>query len=377
MRSMTRRQIILSAAAVLTLALLGGLLWVGIKAKRTADNVAAMVVPPRVLPTATAAPTAARPAPTAAPGAPTAAPAPPPATLPPPTPPPAREPDGPGNGLSMGYDQRPNQRAGRTDAMIVVRLDPRRNRASILSFPRDLWVNIPGHGQDRINAAYAVGELDIGPGYGAPLAKQTVSELLGLPIDYFVLMHLDGFRAAVDKIGGIDINIPRAVDDPAYPTADFGTIKIHFDPGCQHLDGERALQYARTRHQDNDFGRNQRQQQVMLAIFNKIRAQGLLINLTTIDEYSEILRDYVRTDMPVETMLGLARAGARLTAADIHRYAIDSHKIYMLKPPATFAVDPADLKALVAQFTGAAPDPTPVPAPVAPGSAAPAPAPCD
>lgn len=338
----TRRRVYLGIGLAAAVLLLGVGIWAGLKAKRTADNVAEMVVPTRVLPTvaATAGPTAIVAPPTA---------------LPTPVP----EPDGPVNILLLGADKRPEQLAGRTDAVILARVDPKQNRVALLSFPRDLWVTVPGYGEERINSAYFVGETKIGEGYGPELAKRTVSELTGLPVDRFVFINLQGFAAVIDKIGGIEINVPEPIDDPAYPTEDFGTIAIHFDAGCQVLDGERALQYARTRHQDNDFKRNQRQQQVLSAIFNTARRQGLFAQLTNLDEYTGLLKDDIRTDLTIPEMLSLAQVGARLQGENVKRYQIDSFKIYELQPPATFAVDPDDLKSVVAQFTGAAPDPPP------------------
>src|SRR6185295_16249444 len=104
---------------------------------------------------------------------------------------------------------------------------------------------------------------------------------------------------------------------------DTRTKKIHFDAGQQLMDGETALIYARTRHADSDFGRNQRQQQVLMAIFDQVRAQGLLSQLTNIDEYTDAMSDYIRTDFSRSEMLSLTSMGRHLQAENIQRYAID------------------------------------------------------
>jgi LCP family protein required for cell wall assembly len=166
--------------------------------------------------------------------------------------------------LIMGSDARPDELArgevGRTDTMLVLVGDRGMPRVAMLSVPRDLWVNIPGYGQERINAAYEFG--------GPQTAKQTVSNVLGQPIDRYVVIGLQGVRNVVDAVGGIDITVPQAIHDDAYPTDDYGYQVVDIPAGRQHMDGDTALKYARTRHQDSDFARTARQQQVVVAVRN-------------------------------------------------------------------------------------------------------------
>lgn len=261
-------------------------------------------------------------------------------------------PDSPLNILLLGTDARPGDELTRTDAMVLIHLDRKNDRVSMLSLPRDLWVTYPGEGRGRINAAYAVGEEEYGPGGGAALAKATVAELLDLEVDYFAMVNFEGFRGLIDDLGGITIDVPEAIYDPAYPTEDYGTMKVRFRAGTQRMSGRRALIYARTRHADSDFGRNQRQQLVLMAIFETVRDRGLLQQLTNLDNYTGALRDYVRTDMPRGTMLDLARWGRDLSMNDVRRYAIDADIVYNLEDPATFAARPQALQRVVGQFTG-------------------------
>ncbi len=254
--------------------------------------------------------------------------------------------------LLLGTDARPDIEATRTDAVIVIHIDYEHDRVSMLSIPRDLWVTYPGYGDGRINAAYAVGEQTFGPGGGAALAKRTVGHLLGLKIDYFALVNFDGFSSLIDYMGGITVDVPSTIDDPEFPTEDYGTIKVHFRAGLQHMNGERALVYARTRHADSDFGRNQRQQLILMSIFQTVQKRGLLQQITSLDDYTGALRDHVRTDMPRRTMLELAQWGRDLEFDDIRRYAIDSTMIYTLREPATFAIESTELQRLVGQVTG-------------------------
>lgn len=259
------------------------------------------------------------------------------------------------NILLLGTDARPDETGPtRTDAIVVVHIDRDTGRVSMLSIPRDLWVSYPTGGEGRINAAYAIGEHRFGPGGGAALAKSTVSKLLGVPIDYFILINFEGFKKIIDLIGGIEIDVPRPIYDPAYPTEDYGTIEVSFDAGRQWMDSERALIYARTRHADSDFGRNQRQQQVLMAIFQRIRDQGLLQQITNLDDYTGALRNYVTTDLSRRKMLELASFARTINSENILRYAIDSSSIVELGGGATFRVKPQALRRIVAQFTGEA-----------------------
>jgi LCP family protein required for cell wall assembly len=259
------------------------------------------------------------------------------------------------NILLLGTDARKDDvNPPRTDALVLVRLSRDTGRVSMLSIPRDLWVNYPGGGEGRINAAYAIGETRYGEGGGAALAKSTVGRLLGLRVDHFVLINFQGFETLIDRLDGISIDVPASIYDPAYPTDDYNTISVRFTEGLQRMDGERALIYARTRHADSDFGRNQRQQLVLVAIFDRIRERGLLQQLTSLDDYTGALRGYVQTDIPRGTMLALANYARDVSVDDVLRYAIDSSAIVDLRDPATFGVDPSELKRIVGQFSGEA-----------------------
>lgn len=164
--------------------------------------------------------------------------------------------------LVMGSDARPDElqrgQVGRTDTMLTVVADRSLGGLAMISLPRDLWLSIPGYGEERINAAYALG--------GPRVAERVVGDTLGVPVDRYLVIGLQGVRDVVDAAGGVDIDVPTPIHDDAYPTDDYGTMVLDIPAGHQHMDGEMALRYARTRHQDNDFGRIARQQQVMSAL---------------------------------------------------------------------------------------------------------------
>jgi LCP family protein required for cell wall assembly len=220
--------------------------------------------------------------------------------------------------LVLGIDERENEYGPwRTDSMILASIDPVSMTASMLSLPRDLWMPIPGYGENRINTANYYGDRDNYPGGGPALAKKTVQYNFGVPVHYYVLMNFDGFERLVDTIGGIDINVETPIHDEKYPvpnSSDYMTIDI--PAGMQHMDGATALKYARSRHGTTDFDRSHRQQQIIFAV----REQALRLDLIPkIPELMETMGDAVKTDLQPDEILNLA-----LIAKDIPRENVKS-----------------------------------------------------
>jgi LCP family protein required for cell wall assembly len=189
----------------------------------------------------------------------------------------------------------------RADTIMLVHTDPSSQKAIVLSFPRDLWVRIPGEGFDRINSAFEGGPRGGGP----QLMARTIANLTGLPVNHYVYLDLESFRDVVNTIGGVDMCIPAYhVNTPGWVTknvegeatqvyvAQPGRIvdpnaKLNIVPGCQRLDGQDALAYVRARHlpcdRIPDFARIGRQQQFLRALINQmlqpsmvVRAPGLV-----------------------------------------------------------------------------------------------------
>ena len=207
-----------------------------------------------------------------------------------------------------------------TDSIMVIKVDTGLQKIALISVPRDLWVSFPSHGWSeerywKINAAYAIGSDDhsyaqkptefTGPAGGGELAKYSLKKILGFPIDYFMALNFTGFAKSIDVISGVEVFLPGSFEDPLYPipgqennpcgrspedivalTATMSANQLEqervfdcryellsFSRGMNHLDGEAALKYVRSRHapQDGgDFNRARRQQQVLLAIKDKI-----------------------------------------------------------------------------------------------------------
>lgn len=263
--------------------------------------------------------------PTALPGQPT------PTLLPSPTVNHVRDlPAGRFNILVLGTDKRPNDtdHTPRSDTIMLANVDTISHTVRIMSIPRDLIVTIPGYGRNKINAAYVFGEYYHEPGGGPGLALQTVSKLFDVPVAYYVTLNFDGFRAIVDAVGGVAIDVPYSIYDDAYPDDEDGnpngTITVHFDAGWQMMDGKTALRYARTRHADNDFARSKRQLQVIMAIRQKAMSLDLLPSIPSIIDK---LGGLVQTNIPFDQQLGLAQLGFNMQASDIITSSIDGTMI--------------------------------------------------
>jgi LCP family protein required for cell wall assembly len=178
------------------------------------------------------------------------------------------------NILVLGLDSRPSEGdVTRSDTMLLVTIDPADLYVGMLSIPRDLYVVVPGYGEQRINAAHVMGE-NATPGSGPALAAQTIEHNFGVPVHRTVRLNFEGFLAIVDAAGGVTIDVPEAFTDYEYPTPDYGTMVVTFEAGEQQMDGERALQYARIRHGSSDFERAARQQQVIAALVRQLLWPG-------------------------------------------------------------------------------------------------------
>ncbi len=234
------------------------------------------------------------------------------------------------NILLLGVDERKCEPPpSRTDTMIIVTVDPQQKTGALLSIPRDLWVQIPGKlpgvpNENRINTAHVYGEISKYPGGGPALAMRTVEKNFGIPMNYYVRINFRGFRTIIDALGGIDIDVPTAVRDPAFPNDTCGTYVLNIPAGRQHMDGNKALAYARSRHGGTDFDRARRQQEVLYAVREKLLS---LNAITKLPQLYQALRTTVDTDMQVWEMLALARAAWGIPRENIKSYIIDINMI--------------------------------------------------
>jgi len=198
--------------------------------------------------------------------------------------------------LVMGSDSRgQSATAGaRADSILLVRTDPSHHLISMLSIPRDLYVPIPGHGTNKINAAFAFG--------GPPLLIRTVNRLTSLKVNHVVLVDFNGFRKLIDDLGGITIVNPTKI----VSSENFDGHGWQFGKGPIHLDGRRALAYARIRHTtnaaDTDISRTERQQRVLQALMHELIKPSSLLHLPSVGR--SVVKP-LATDLSANELLGM------------------------------------------------------------------------
>lgn len=238
--------------------------------------------------------------------------------------------------LLMGLDKRPGERGTgfRSDTMMLLSLDPITNRLSMLSIPRDIQVPIPLPGETDlrpINTAYVLGELHR-PGYGPKLAAETVQYNLGIPIDYYVVVSFETVIQLVDAIGGITINVETEIVDDQYPDMyTYGYDPLYIPAGRIDMNGELALKYARTRHQTSDFDRAKRQQQVILAMREKVTNPEMLVSLVPrIPQIWDEVSKGIITDIPFDQMLSIAWYVKDIALDNLHRGSVDGKYILVV-----------------------------------------------
>ncbi len=244
----------------------------------------------------------------------------------------------------LGYGGGGHSGGRLTDTIITVFIDRDRQRITLLSLPRDLWVSLPTQPDQetgwKLNAAYAIGSDDqryplkpaqyTGPAGGGELAKFAIEKILGIPVKYFVALDFDGFVRSVDVLGGVEINVTRTFTDPLYPIEgqeentcgkspeELATIEattsaeqaeklfacryeiLHFERGPQLMSGDTALKYVRSRHSPeagNDFSRSQRQRELLVAVKNKVLSIGFLPKAIT---FVNTLAGHLQTDLQIE-----------------------------------------------------------------------------
>jgi len=227
------------------------------------------------------------------------------------------------NILLIGLDQREDE-AGpwRADTLILITMDPDEGTAGALSIPRDLWVPIPSFGEDRINSAYFYGEMRGGEEEGARLTVETAERSFGVPIHRYACFNFVAFRAIIDAIGGITVDVEEAIWDERYPDGHGGTMIVAFDRGLQFMDGETALRYVRTRHGGSDFDRIRRQQKVLWAIRDKVRALDILPKVPGL---IQALGENVQTDLELREIVAMAQFVLALDSGSMVLRSVDAN----------------------------------------------------
>lgn len=214
--------------------------------------------------------------------------------------------------LVLGADKRPGAEEGvesRSDTVILVHVDPDNDYLSLLSLPRDLWVEIPGHGLDKLNAAYAF--------EGPSLTVKTVQQLTEIDIEQYIQVDFAAFKDLTDALGGVYVDVDRRY---YYDSADQGFEAIKLSPGYQLLNGADALDYVRFRHDSNyDFGRMERQQQFISAAREQVSGWNLVLKLPGL---IEAITDNVQTTLTPMELQKLALWALKLDGSRIRQVSI-------------------------------------------------------
>jgi len=260
--------------------------------------------------------------------------------------------DGRTNILILGRGGASHEAPDLTDTMILLSIRLKDKHVSSISIPRDIWINSM---KAKINSAYYYGDKKQ-QGGGLILARDAVFQVTGLPVHYAVMVDFDGFKKAIDLVGGVEVEVKRGFTDEKYPIEDKGqgpastrgelraegqgavvsgqptgvpvyeTVK--FDAGWQHMDGDTALRFSRSRYsidpeEGSDFARSKRQQQILVALASKIKQKETALNADRIKQLRQIFDDYTETDLGDDEMLALGRIGIGINLQGIGQIALD------------------------------------------------------
>lgn len=235
------------------------------------------------------------------------------------------------NILLLGMGGAGHEAGDLTDSMILVSYQHETKKLALISLPRDLWVESL---KAKINTAYFYGEKRQPDGGGLILAKAAVEEVLGLPVHYSVALDFNGFKEAIDLVGGIDVQVDRTFDDYKYPIPGMEDAQpealryehLHFDAGLQHMDGATALKFVRSRmaegDEGTDFARSARQQKVIMAFKNKLLSTETILNPTRLTELVNLYGQYIHTDIADADYGAFARLGLEIKPEQIQSVAL-------------------------------------------------------
>ncbi len=245
-----------------------------------------------------------------------------------------------------------------SDTIILASVDLNTKKVSFVSIPRDTWVSIPGWGsfpasEGKINSAYSLGDTYSPPGGGLNLAKKVVSKHIGVTIHYTLRIDFEGFVKSVDTLDGLDINVEKTFDDFRYPTPGKESANcfggnfncryehVHFDKGKNHMDGEIALQYARSRTGTNgegsDFARAARQQKVIQAFIKKATSLESILNPLKVNSLFKDLGETIETDFDFASVGSLLNLAKGLQISSTQTFVLDpSSEIMVIGDPNSY-----------------------------------------
>lgn len=225
-----------------------------------------------------------------------------------------------------------------SDTIMVASIEPDSPSLTLLSIPRDLTVPIPGYGWRKINHANAFGEAQK-QGDGAAYAATIISQVLDQPIHYYVRIDFSGFKQFIDDIGGIEVTVERSFTDYQFPTENYKQQTVQFEAGAQKMDGERALQFARSRYgtsgEGSDFARARRQQLVLQAVKQQLLSPTTIFNPARIKRMMNTLSTHLTTNIEIWEMSSLVKIGRTVSKDRIKTAVLDSSPEGLLRDAIT------------------------------------------
>ena len=253
--------------------------------------------------------------------------------------------------LMIGVDNRDSSKfTGRSDVMMYLRVNTEKKTIKLVSFMRDTLVEIDGHGKNKLNTAYGFGSIE--------LAKKTYYQSFGLKPDYYMVVNFFGMEDILDALGGVEIEVQKnelewlnKCIDEANNLQPRGKVSHVRKSGLQHLSGRQAVAYMRVRHPGGDAARIVRQQNVLNALFTEMKN----ISMGEIPGLVGAMTQYVRTDMPVGTMVDLAKAVKGMQNSDLQKfrypqdYKNGNYKGMAIVQPTDFNTEFSKLKAFLAE----------------------------
>lgn len=214
-----------------------------------------------------------------------------------------------------------------TDTIMIASIKPSTNQIALISIPRDLAVRIPGYGIQKINHANAYGEIKQ-TDWGGALATEITSKTFAIEIPYYLRIDFKAFVDIIDEVGGIKINVERSFTDYTYPAPGGLYQTVSFNQGVNNLDGNTALKYVRSRHGNNgegsDFARARRQQQILLALKEKVASYGALLNPVRLNSIMNSLESHITTNLEFGELVTLAKISKQLRTNEIISLVLDS-----------------------------------------------------
>ncbi|MFZ5652581.1 MAG: LCP family protein [Bacillota bacterium] len=241
------------------------------------------------------------------------------------------------NVLVLGVDARTGEKMGRADTMMLISVDTEKNMVNILSIPRDTRVRVPGHGWEKINSTTLFG--------GPALAMKTVSDLVGIRVDKYVMTDYDGFIDMVDSLGGVIVEVKERMYH--YDPQEGGKYTIDLKPGVQRLDGDKALQFVRFRdYALGDISRAEHQQKFLSALVNEALQPSTVVKLPSL--VSSVSKA-VQTNLSVGEMKKLAQAASKMSKSNLVTQTLPG-KFLNTEDGSYWEVDPSQARIVIARL---------------------------